>query len=117
MKNIQAIALAAIFASAWILSACSASAEITQIPKNALIVDVRTTGEYASGHYPGAVNIPLDSVEARLAEFGDKNSPVVVYCRSGRRSGIAKDILTKAGFTQVYNGGGLSHMKTLKAAP
>lgn len=117
MKHIQTIAIATILVTAWTLSACSASADMTQIPKDALIVDVRTTGEYASGHYPGAINIPLDSVEARLEEFGDKNSPVVVYCRSGRRSGIAKEILTEAGYSQVFNGGGLSHMKTLKAAP
>ena len=117
MKDIHLTPVAVLLVTAWTLSACSASADITQIPKGALIVDVRTPSEYAADRYPDAVNIPLDTVEARLAEFGDKNSPIVVYCRSGRRSGIAKEMLIKAGFTQVFNGGGLSHMKTLRAAP
>ena len=96
------------------LSTCSASADITAIPEGALIVDVRTPGEYSAGHFPGAVSIPLDTVEKRLSEFGNKHRTIVVYCRSGRRSGIAQQILKDAGYTDVRNGGGLSHMMSMK---
>lgn len=72
----------------------------------ALVVDVRTPAEFASGHHPRAVNIPVDQVEGRLSEFGDKKKPVVVYCGSGVRSGRAKQTLEAAGFTQVTNAGG-----------
>lgn len=76
----------------------------------ALVVDVRTPQEFAGGHYPGAVNIPVDQVQSRLKEFGDRNSPVVVYCQSGGRSAMAKQILEGAGFTKVTNGGGVADM-------
>ncbi len=76
----------------------------------ALVVDVRTPQEFSGRHYPGALNIPVDQVQARLSEFGDKNSPIVVYCQSGGRSGMAKQILEAAGFTKVTNGGGVADM-------
>lgn len=75
------------------------------IQKGALIVDVRSASEFAEGHYPGAVNVPVEEVERRLAEFGaDKNRTIVVYCRSGRRSGMAQQILQKNGYAHVLNG-------------
>lgn len=72
----------------------------------ALVVDVRTPAEFASGHHPRAVNIPVDEVPSRMAEFGDKKRPVVVYCGSGKRSGRAKETLEAAGYKSVINGGG-----------
>ncbi len=80
------------------------------IAKGAFIVDVRTPDEFKSGHYKGAINIPLADVEKSIAKFGDKNRLIVVYCRSGNRSGKAKAILEKNGFTNVINGGGLKDM-------
>lgn len=62
-----------------------------------LVLDVRSADEYAAGHVPGAVLIPHDQVAARIGEL-DRSRPVVVYCRSGRRSGIAEGILQQAGF-------------------
>ena len=100
-----------------ISTGCASSSEISKLPVNALIVDVRTPREFEGGHYLGAVNIPLDSLTARISEFGDKNQPIVVYCRSGRRSGLAKEELRKAGFTQVQNGGGLKDMLALPQKP
>lgn len=82
-----------------------------KIAAGALVVDVRTPEEFKTGHLPGAVNIPVADVEARIAEFGDKTKPVVVYCRSGNRSGRAKLMLEKAGYTDVVNGGGYSDLK------
>ena len=72
----------------------------------ALVVDVRTPAEFAAGHHPRAVNIPVDEVQGRLSEFGDKKKPVVVYCQSGNRSGRAKQTLEAAEFTAVTNAGG-----------
>ena len=83
---------------------------LKKIQAGALIVDVRTPEEFAAGHYKGAVNIPLSDIQSRLPEFGDKNKPVVVYCRSGNRSAKAKAILESNGFKDVTNGGGLRDM-------
>ncbi len=69
----------------------------------AKVVDVRTPGEFASGHVPGAVNIPFDELPRRAAEIGPTSTPVVLYCRTGRRSGIASDALQKAGFSKLYD--------------
>lgn len=67
------------------------------------VVDVRSAGEFESGHVPGAINIPYDQVAARSAELGAKGKPVLLYCRSGRRSGIAGAELNKQGFSAVYD--------------
>ena len=76
-----------------------------KIKMGALAIDVRTPSEYQSDHYKGAKNIPLQELQSRLSELGDKNMPIVVYCASGLRSAMALKILTKAGFTDVMNGG------------
>jgi phage shock protein E len=76
----------------------------------ALILDVRTAGEYAGGHYPGATNIPVQKLAERIKELGATNRSIVVYCRSGARSAAAEKILRKAGFTDVVNAGGLRDM-------
>jgi rhodanese-related sulfurtransferase len=74
------------------------------IDEGAFLADVRTPGEFASGHVKGSVNIPLDSVPDQLAKFKNKKN-IIVFCRSGARSGQAKLILTQNGFTNVINGG------------
>lgn len=81
-----------------------------KIQLGALVVDVRTPAEYQSGHFPGAVNIPVDQVEKRLEEFGGKDKSIIVYCASGGRSGSAKSYLESMGFSDVINAGGLSNM-------
>jgi phage shock protein E len=86
------------------------------ISSGALVIDVRTKGEWDQGHLPTAKLLPIDEFEARVGEVvewagGDKKKPVVVYCRSGARSGRAKEILAKHGFTQVENGGGYQELK------
>ncbi len=75
------------------------------------IVDVRSAGEFASGHVDGALNIPLHEVPSRLEEFKQMAGPIVVYCRSGNRSGQAQGYLIAQGLQDVYNGGGLADMK------
>jgi phage shock protein E len=69
----------------------------------ARVIDVRTAGEFAEGHVPGAVNIPFDQLGARAAELGDPARPVVLYCRTGRRSGLAAGTLRGLGFEKVYD--------------
>jgi rhodanese-related sulfurtransferase len=69
----------------------------------AKVVDVRTPEEFASGHVPGAINIPYDQLPRRAAEIGPTSTKVVLYCRTGRRSGMAADALQKAGFSNLYD--------------
>lgn len=72
--------------------------------QNARIIDVRTSGEYRSGHVPGAENVPLD----RIADFkAAADTPVFVYCQSGGRSSQAARILEQNGFIDVTNLGGI----------
>jgi phage shock protein E len=68
----------------------------------AVVVDVRTPGEFEAGHAKGAINIPFDQIAARAGEL-PKDKPVVLYCRTGRRSGIAAGELQKLGFRSVYD--------------
>lgn len=76
----------------------------SMINEGAFLVDVRTPGEFIEGHVKGSVNIPLDIVTQHLAKFKDKKN-IIVFCRSGNRSGQAKAILEQNGLTNVVNGG------------
>lgn len=80
------------------------------IPERATIVDVRTPKEFRQGAYPGAINIPVEEIQSRIQEFNKMQLPIVLYCRSGNRSGIAVSILKQGGINDVYNGGGLEDM-------
>jgi phage shock protein E len=67
-----------------------------------LILDVRTPGEYQSGHVPQAINIPHNQLPSRLAELLDaKDREVVTYCERGPRAGFAESVLQEAGFSAV----------------
>ena len=70
------------------------------------LVDVRTPGEFAGGYIPGAVNIALQELNQRLNKI-PKEKPVVVYCRSGNRSASAAQALLQAGYSEVYDLGGI----------
>jgi len=71
----------------------------------ATLVDVRTREEYAGGHIPGSINIPLNNLESNLSKI-PKNKAVITCCASGMRSGSAKSLLASKGYKEVYNGGG-----------
>ena len=73
--------------------------------KGALVIDVRTYEEFASGHIKGSKNIPLQIISGKVAEIKKLNQPVIVCCRSGMRSAQAASIL-KAQGVEVMNGGG-----------
>ncbi|HAH22773.1 MAG TPA: sulfurtransferase [Prolixibacteraceae bacterium] len=76
------------------------------VKEGAIIMDVRSKGEYGSGHIRGSVNIPLDQLRNNLQKFKDKKRPIITCCASGMRSASAKGILTSNGYTNVHNGGG-----------
>lgn len=67
-----------------------------------VLVDVRTAGEWAAGHAPKAVHIPLSEVEQRLQEI-PRNMPVICICASGNRSAVAATSLARKGIAPVYN--------------
>lgn len=107
-------------------SPSSASPEVAGLPdgdpalahrlveqEGALLLDVRSDEEFSEGHIEGARHIPHTEVASRIEEIrqwtdGKTDAPIVVYCRAGRRAGIAKEALVEAGFTQVTNLGGMS---------
>ncbi len=75
------------------------------VDPNVQLVDVRTVAEYSEGHIPGSLNINVqsDTFAADVDELLDKDRPVAVYCRSGRRSRNAAKLLMEKGFQKVYN--------------
>ncbi len=75
------------------------------VKQGAIILDVRTKGEYASGHINGSINIPVDRLNSNLSQLKDKTKPIITCCASGMRSATAKSSLKSIGYTQVYNGG------------
>lgn len=89
--------------------------ELQQIIKNnkgALILDVRSLGEFRSGHIPKAKNIPVQEIKSRIFTLDSyKDDDVIVYCASGARSASAANILSKNGFNKVYNLGGIGNYK------
>ena len=82
------------------------------IKEGAFLVDVRTPMEFAEGNVKGSVNIPLDQLASQLSRFKDKKS-IVVFCRSGSRSGMAKSILEQNGLKNVINGGSWEEVNAL----
>ena len=83
-----------------------------------LIVDVRTPEEFAAGHYPGAINIPHDDIVDGIRELSiADNQPILLYCRTGNRSGQAERALTAEGFSAAVNAGGLAALLAANKAP
>lgn len=75
------------------------------IKQGAIILDVRSKGEFAGGHIKNAINIPVDQLSNNLSKLKDKNKCIVCCCASGMRSGSAKRILESQGYKAVFNGG------------
>ena len=112
MKKVLAIAIAPLML---ILSACGgSSANINNLDADAfasdinnpgvVVLDVRSAGEFASGHIQNAINIDVEAAnfDTKIAKL-DKTVEYAVYCHSGRRSGIAADKMAKAGFEKITN--------------
>jgi rhodanese-related sulfurtransferase len=99
-----AIALAAMAAGPGSIEPKTLGERIAWADPSLLVLDVRTPAEYAAGHVPGAVNIPNAELGARIAELdGERERDIVVYCRTGVRSGQALEVLGKAGFTRLFH--------------
>lgn len=104
----------AIVLASTLLAGCSSSSSATDLDSQAfankisepgvVILDVRTSAEFAAGHIEGAINIDVEGMqfESGIAEL-DKSATIAVYCQSGRRSGIAVDKMSEAGFTSLFN--------------
>ncbi len=75
------------------------------VTKGAVVIDVRTIGEFSEGHIKGSKNIPLDTISSKVDDIKKLDKPVIVCCRSGMRSAQAASILKSAG-VDVINGGG-----------
>lgn len=87
----------------------------TMIEDGALVIDVRSPGEYASGHLEGALNIPYDQTEALMEAIGeDRSRPVVMYCGSGRRVGVAIEALEARGYDTLFNASGLDALEATR---
>ena len=83
----------------------------SQLLKNgALIIDVRSKGEFSSGAIKGAKNIPLDTLLNSIGKI-DKSTTIITCCASGMRSASAKSILISGGYTSVFNGGGWNSLQ------
>lgn len=106
--------LSAVFASALLLTSCSSGGSATDLgtkdfaakiaEPGVVVLDVRTAGEFAEGHLENAINIDVEGgqFDAGIAQL-DKTKTYAVYCRSGRRSGVAVGKMSDAGFTSLFN--------------
>ncbi len=78
------------------------------VQSGARLVDVRASFEFAGGHLPGAINVPVQHLRDHLQELEPKDQGIIVYCHSGSRSQMAYDQLKSAGFTKLYDLGPMS---------
>ena len=103
-----------LFATATISLSCSKSnyEGAVKVDKSSMIVDVRTAKEYKEGHLEKAVNIPHKEIGVRIADHvRNKEDKITVYCRSGRRSRIAKKTLEDIGYKNVVDAGAYAKLK------
>ncbi len=98
----------------WLVSSAGGkkkkAALAAKLEAGAHVVDVRSKSEFSGGHYPGAVNIPVDTLASHTKKLGATDRPLVVYCASGGRSSQAAGILRSAGFTDVTDAGGMGNL-------
>ena len=80
------------------------------VKQGAIILDVRSTAEYAGGHIKGSINIPLPVLAGNLAKL-TPGKAIITCCASGMRSASARTILKSNGFMDVHNGGGWSSLQ------
>ena len=79
--------------------------------EGAIILDLRSKGEFESGHIKVALNIPVDQLRNNFTKLKEKNKPIITCCASGMRSASAKSILISSGYSSVFNGGGWSSLQ------
>ncbi len=95
----------------------STGKNLVKMPANALLIDVRTEKEFACGHLKGAANIPDGNVALLKKKGAKKDTPLFLYCRSGRRVKAAIKNLKKEGYTCLYDLGGMKEAEKKLALP
>lgn len=105
------LVMAGVMGFFWYMRRPSVSADEAHrmVADGALLVDVRSPGEFSGGHLPGARNVPVQELGRRLGELGKKDGAIVLYCASGMRSASAASTLKREGFTRVYNLGAMNN--------
>ena len=83
----------------------------SMLSSGGIIIDVRSQGEFYSGHIENSLNIPLADIASKMNQFKDKDQPIITCCASGMRSAAAAKIFSSKGFTNVVNGGGWSSLE------
>jgi phage shock protein E len=82
---------------------------LAHLKNGAMVIDVRSTGEFKSGHLPAAINLPLDEIVTALPRrVKDKNQVLLLHCQSGMRSGMARQKLRRLGYVNAFNLGSLA---------
>ena len=87
--------------------------KIKTLLPSASVIDVRTGEEYRGGHFPGAVNIPLEKLSRSVKRLGSRNTPIILYCASGVRSRRAARLIRAMGYSRVFVGGTLARLEKL----
>lgn len=96
----------------------AAGKKVPALKKGSIVLDVRTESEFRSGHLRSAVNIPLDRLGKEIrGKVRDLNTPVYIYCRSGRRSANALGILRKMNYKKLYDVGGMKDAQKKLSLP
>jgi len=92
----------------FVFLSCAQSA----VDEKSILIDVRTEQEFKQGHLKNAINIPHTEIRGKIKDYvKDKEEKIIVYCRTGRRSGIAKKILEDMGYKNVINAGAYEKLK------
>ena len=92
----------------------SAKDALAHLKNGALVIDVRSPGEFNSGHLPTAINLPLDEIETALPRrVPDKNQVLLLHCQSGMRSGMAKKKLNGLGYANAFNLGSYGRAESI----
>lgn len=82
-----------------------------------VIIDVRTPTEFSQGHLTSAINVPYQDIATIMTAYKDKDQPILLYCKSGRRAEIAATTLQERGYTAVYNGRNYQDLKATQPHP
>lgn len=112
--------VAGVFMVFWMLKSqgqIAPQAAQAHLNHGALVIDVRSPGEFRSGHAPGARNFPLDEIAAALpAQVPDRNQVLLLYCQSGTRSSLARTRLKNLGYQKTFNLGSLGRAQSIAKA-
>jgi phage shock protein E len=121
MNGVALLIFAAVVAVVFVIKRAaqiSASTARVHLKNGALVIDVRSAGEFNSGHLPVAINLPLDELETALPRrVKDRNQVLLLHCLSGTRSGLAKIKLKRMGYPNVFNLGSYGRAERILKQP